>query len=292
MRLNIVSDEVLRDIFRAAVAEPPRKLGKVAVKMLDGDMMESAHNAALEQRPEGLHCVGVGFAFNHADAMVDGLVEQLALENTVAPELVAVDNLDGILVHGASDEVSDGFGLEVGDHHALHFARPGLGAFYDADDLCLLAVFAGSAGLVIFAAQVGVVGFQDAAQLVLYIGVLHGVADAMAQVPRGLIGHVQMPHELVGTDALLALTDEVDCQQPLAQRQVGAVHDRVRGDRELILALGALIAIIVLQARNGGAVAPWARNTFGPTHFLKILAALCLGVEPSLEFVKIHANLL
>lgn len=34
MGLNVVSDEVLSDIFSAAVAEPPRELSKVTVKIM------------------------------------------------------------------------------------------------------------------------------------------------------------------------------------------------------------------------------------------------------------------
>lgn len=227
--------------------------------MLDGDMMKTTHNTTLEQRPERLHRVDVGLAFDEADS-VDCLMEQVAPEHPVAPKFIAVNHLNRVFVDVVRDELEDGFALEVGDGHALDLTTTVFGALNNANDGGFLAVFAGTPRLVTLAANISIVGFEDAAQLVLNHVVFHCVADSMTEIPSGLISNSQVPLELVCGDSLLGFTNQVDCQEPLAKRKMGSVHNRAGCDRKLVFALGALIALVVFQSRNRRVGAPWAGN--------------------------------
>lgn len=66
--------------------------------MLDGDMAKRTHDAALQERPEGLDGVGMNRAVNEGDPMVDGFMRHVVLQHAVAAPLMGVDNVNGVLV--------------------------------------------------------------------------------------------------------------------------------------------------------------------------------------------------
>ena len=79
------------------------------------------------------------------------------------------------------------------------------------------------------AADVGLVGFHDAAQHLAGL-VVHRGADAVAEIPGGLVGHTEHPLQLVRADALLRLAHHVDGEEPLPQREFGVVEERADPD--------------------------------------------------------------
>ena len=107
----------------------------------------------------------------------------------------------------------------------------------------------------------------------------HSLADAMAQVPRGLVAPADHALDLVGRHSFAGFTDEIRHKEPFRQRQMGVVKDRSRRDRELVAALIAIVLVSLYDLRNGSTFAARTHRAFGPTQRLKVFAALVLTAE-------------
>lgn len=68
----------------------------------------------------------------------------------------------------------------------------------------------------------------------------HGVVDLVVQQPGGRVTHAQIAYENRSRQSELALTDEVHGLEPSRQRQLGALHDRYRGQGGRMQAASAL----------------------------------------------------
>jgi len=76
--------------------------------------------------------------------------------------------------------------------------------------------------------------------------------------------------------ALLALGEQIDGQEPRAQRQLGAVEDGAHGERSLVVALVALIDTALLDLTAGGVPAVRADIATWPAQLIQRLTALFL----------------
>lgn len=107
----------------------------------------------------------------------------------------------------------------------------------------------------------------------------------MAHEPRRLVGHLDRAVELVGADALLAPAHQVEGQQPLVQGHMALLQHGADRDRELTLAIVAVIEALAVgflgafdlmdAARLGLTVR--AHGTVGPAGGLQVFAG-CVGV--------------
>ena len=91
---------------------------------------------------------------------------------------------------------------------------------------------------------------------------------------------------MLGGNAFLGRTDQVDRQEPLSQRQMGVVKDGPGGHRVLIMAVFALIKVAHFlgfsqgfKLHHPGATALNTHRAIGPTDTLKMFDALFFGVE-------------
>ena len=73
-----------------------------------------------------------------------------------------------------------------------------------------------------------------------FIGLRHGVADAMAKIPRGLVAHSDRTLNLTSGHSLLRLAEKVRSQKPLGQRQVRIVERSAGSDGKLIVTVFAV----------------------------------------------------
>ena len=64
----------------------------------------------------------------------------------------------------------------------------------------------------------------------------HGFANAVAHKPSRLVANAERSVELVGADTFLAGVHQVECHDPLVQRDMAALHDRADGDGEVLAA--------------------------------------------------------
>ena len=116
-------------------------------------------------------------------------------------------------------------------------------------------------------AYVVLIDLDRPAELVL--AVVPRLADAVEHVPRGLLRDAQVAVELHGRHALEVRADLVERYSPLAERQVGALHNRIGLDAEIASAVAAEEGhrLPALALVNRVAVAPRATDTVRPPLF-------------------------
>src|SRR5206468_2595145 len=92
--------------------------------------------------------------------------------------------------------------------------------------------------------------FNNAAQKFTVSIILNRLADAVAKIPSGLVGHAQVPLELQSRDTLFRFTDKIDRDEPLAERQMRVMEYCPGGYAKVIAAWITLKLIALVVARN------------------------------------------
>lgn len=136
-------------------------------------------------------------------------------------------------------------------------------------------------------ADIGFVHFHNAPQK-LAVGITHRGADAMAQMPSGLVSDVQRPLDLQCGDSLFAFGHQVDRQKPFLQRQVAIVEDRASGNGKVILATVAMKLFPFRYFGNLFAITARAINAIRPARKLKTLPAFFIRAELLNELHQVH----
>ncbi len=237
--------------------------------MLHADLVVSTDDRPLQQAPDALNPVRMDIPTNpFLFRVIDALVAGIRIGNSlVGGKLVGVDRLClGISV--IRDELVKRGLVRVGDDLQANLPLPLDGS--DRDGLVTTVAAAHAARL---AAHISLVNLHDALQK-FTVGVPHGRADTVAEVPRRLIGDVERALHLEGTDAFLALGHQVDRQKPLGQRKVCVVKNRARRNRKVIVAPVAVELLAGRDFRDDGAVAARAANASRPAKSGKPFAAL------------------
>ena len=223
----------MEDMGVVPVVKPPLQLFKVAVHMLDADMMERPDDGALEEAPHTLNPISVHVTdYPFLNGVVNGLVARVVVRDTeIGFQLVGVDGL-GLVLDGAGDEAVERLLLHVGD--AL---KPDFPVTLDsASDDGFVALVPPALALLL-SAHIGLVHLDHTNQRGTAERVVsHGFTNAVAKMPRRAVGGPESALKLVGGHALLGLAHEVNGGEPLSKRQVGIVHDSPGGYGELIAA--------------------------------------------------------
>ena len=212
------------------------ELSDVQRQVFGADVVISANDAALQDRPEALNRVRVDRADNvFASAMPNDAMREFAMQMPVAAMLVGGDQAD-LGRDSLADEAVQGVRIGASDDasHDIALALHGT----DHGSLALRAIRAGratsptgAAALVlvpvaVLAADVGLIDFHKTHQLCEFF-VNEGRANLVAHVQSGLVGteaHVTL--YLQGADALLAGEHQMDDAKPLAQRFICVLEDR------------------------------------------------------------------
>ena len=252
--------------------EPKDLLIQVAVQVerLHADV--GAFDGALEQRPKIFNPVCGDMIPDIFLGVVNDLVDVGVLQTPVADILIRVD-FAGRLNTLADFLVQCG-SLRVREHRGLHPAFPLVLAAFEQPHDGRLACTAGPGdlpglhGLVHeprLAVDEGFIRFDLAGQATGG-AVLHGVPNPMQHEPRGFLGHAERPVQLVGRDPVLAVGEQPDRGQPLAQRDRAVFHDRADLDTELppgmfgfalpALLLGEIVDLGIPAGRAGDALRP------------------------------------
>ena len=116
----------------------------------------------------------------------------------------------------------------------------------------------------------------------------HRPPNAVAEVPRGLVGHPERPLQLVRGDSLAGLAHHVDREEPLPQGKVRVVEHRPRSHREPSPALVAVELVPRGDPADGVGPAVDAPNALGPAERFEVGAAAFLGVESLDQLDEVH----
>ena len=159
----------------------------------------------------------------------------------------------------------------------------------------------------VLTAPVGIVQMDDASQRLGVIALDHGMHQlvpgglplVVLDQPGGVGVDAQLPAQAQGRDAVLVpwglplvvLGQQVDRQEPDAQRQVGAREQGAGGQRGLMLAAVALEHRATAQLAVAGMPAVRAAEPARPTHAHQGVAALGLAAVAFEEGRQAHAGL-
>jgi hypothetical protein len=269
------------------------KLRNVQRQVLFADLVEAAHDAALEEAPEALNGVCVDRAYYVLLCLViHGAVLREALHGLVAAVLIGREQAD-LIRHGFVDEALErvlrGPGEHAGDNVPLALNR--------ADDGRLAA----RATAFVVVPAVLVLGLAadpslidlDCADELLELFILQGSADAMAHVPGGLVGaeaHVAV--NLPSADTFLRGQHKVDDAKPLPKVDVRILKDRP-GDVGETIALRAAIRALPfelhgLERIDSIPATARATDTIGPAVSDEIGVAGIFVREGSFELLDGH----
>src|SRR5215204_1577955 len=167
----------------------------------------------LQEAPDVLKRVRVNvsphvFSFAVLDRFVLGI---LVCDPLIGFPFIGVDSFD-IPGYVFTDEAVQGLPVSAPYHLQDNVPAALQGSHNDSFVTRIAAPFA-----LDLAADERFIGLYYAFQE-LGIYLVQGSADAMAEIPGGLVGDSDSTLELVCGDALLALYDEVDCKKPFPQR--------------------------------------------------------------------------
>jgi len=254
--------------------------------------MVLADDAALQQSPERFNGVGVNFAVNVSNLVIDDLMLHEALDANIALELVGNEN--GI---GKFNVVTDELGKILRrDFRLVHVLRNDVAAtFNDADygrpirSTSTLPVRKSSMGTVALAglsAKIRFVHFADAAQKFALFK--HGVANPHSHVPSRVFVHLEIAAKLASGNALFSVQHKRDRQKPLLKVQVGVVKDRVNRHAERGVAAVAVMPRFRRHRRDSFGFAVRAHRLSMPANPLKMGQTISFSWEPLVNRYDVH----
>ena len=211
------------------VVEPPFQLIQIGIQMLDRDLVIGTDDGSLQKAPDALLRVGVNIAANpFLKAVVDGLMARVRVGDALAGcPLVNVVGF-GIICRVCLNEAVERLTISRVDDAEDDLLASLCRAYHDG--LVPLVATPLTPGL---AANIGLVDFNNPAQ-VHRVCALHCCSDAMAEIPRSLVGDIKRSFELEGRNTFARLHHEVDSHQPLLQWKVAVVKHGARREGELV----------------------------------------------------------
>ena len=269
-------ERVAENVSVIAVVEPPFQLLEVAVEMLCADLVESAHDGTLEERPDALNTVRMNIPY---DPFLCGVVHCLVagvvvLDTDVGLEFVGVDRL-GLVPHGVGDKLVESFLPDVGDASETNLPA----ALDGTGNPRLVASVALAQATLLSTDQRFVYLNHTEERRAFEFVIAHRLSDAVAQIPCRPVGDIDCPLDLESGHSLLGLAHQVDRKEPFAERKVGVVHDGARGHCKLMLAGSALELVPHRKLEHVPIAATLAGNPIRPAQSLKGSEALFVGTE-------------
>src|ERR1019366_5118526 len=212
-------------------------LVKVAKQMEWFDTDVGSSDAALEQAPEVFESVGVNLAINVFLGMVNYLVGVVLSQPVVRLERIGVESSASFDV--LFDSCMESAFLPICDYYGTNLSatfqcaeHDGLVFSTSASNTPLAFVEVHVASL---APDEGFVNLDFASEFATAVLILHDETDAVKHEPRRLLSNLHVLGNLVTADAVLAVSDEPSCCEPLVQRDCRIFHHSSDLDRKLAL---------------------------------------------------------
>ena len=251
---------------------------QVSREVFCADLVPCTDDAALEQREGRFHGIRMNIAVNVDFGLVFDRLVALGHVDTLHGCGVGVEfirhNYFNVRAHVLLDVLRQRAALDIPRVKESQIAA----TLPDAhNDLLVGIAVPGLAVGVLLPADVGFIDFDRSVEHGL-IYLLHRLADAVTQVPRGLIrAFVLAPEsalELTGAHTFACLNQQEHGHEPNLQRQVGIVEDCLCGHAKLVTAFAAFKLRIVGQFVDALALAAKALDAVRPAKFLEQSAAL------------------
>jgi len=285
VRSNVLKASAVMGQFAEVVAE--NLFVKVAKKMERLDRNIGSLQLALEQAPEVFETIGVNLSVNVLFGMVDHLMlETMILESLIGHERVGVDRATGL-------DVSANIGLQgmflaiANDSGAnlattLQNAHDGglvFGASLSNPALALISVHEASRtaneSFVYFNLAIGTTEFEERA-------ILHCQTNAVEHEPCALLSDAKSATNLIGTDAVLAIGNHPNSDEPLVQTNRRILENSPDLHAKLALGMNALALPFVLILEEHGILAATSgagNDAIGPANLDHELQAVLRAGE-------------
>ena len=252
-------------------------LFQIGREMLGANPVPRSGDAALEKREGGFDGVGVNVPHDiHAGTVVNFLVVgPLSLSHGgIVRGRIIRENDFHVLADILADVLRERSALSISRMEEAEIAI----ALANADHYFLVVEPCDMSFSFDLAANVGNVHLYFAVEHGL-VGLRHGMADAMAEVPRRFVAHSDRSLNLAGRHSLLRFTEQVRREEPLAERQVRVVEHRAGSDGELIVTVFAVEELFVGIQLDHRAFAAQTLRAFGEAETNQKLAAPIFGVK-------------
>ena len=277
-----MTQSIEEQIGAIAAVEPKFHLFQVGREMLGRDAMPRPGNSALEERESRFDCVGMNVAHDvDAGTVIDFLVGFGALRfphGRLVCGSVVGENHVYVLGDVFADVPSERASLCV-----VSMEEPEITiALADADYDFFVVEFSHLALVAVPAANVGHIHFDFAIQHWL-VGLSHCVPNAVAEIPRGFVGHPHGTLNLQSGHALFGFAEQVRNEEPFSERQVRVIKDRPRSNGELVIAVLAVEELLFGFEANDGHVAAKATRPFGPAEPYQQFPAFVFGSEQRID---------
>jgi hypothetical protein len=250
---------------------------QIGWKMLGANPVPRTHDAALEKRESGFDGIRVNVAHDvHARTVVNSFViRSLGFPHSRDVRYVVIGEND-FHVFGdiLADVLSERSAFRVSGMKEAEIAV----ALTDADHYFFVVILADLTFATIHAPNVGNVHLDFAIQH-RFIGLRHSVTDTMAEVPCRFVAHSDRALNLAGRHAFLCFAEQVRCEKPLGEREMGIVEHRAGSDRKLVVTILAVEELLVGVQFNHRAFAAQAVGAFGEAQANQKLAALVFGAK-------------
>lgn len=265
-----VAHRVPEQIVIAAIIEPERDFVQIRWQMLGTDLVVCADQTAFQKTPNIFNGIDVHLAAGSVFGFVKRLVLGKLANAVVALKRICNDHVD-VFAQFFLDKLSQGFPVHFRQCFHADFAA----AFNHADNASLTRRSTSTlAGLC--SAHEGFIHFNRSVQQGF---ILHGIADAMAQIPRRLVGYAQGALHLVCRHALFGFAHEIDRKKPFPKRQVRIVKNASRRDGELVTTVVAVVLAALLDLRDALRFTARTTRAIRPAYFSQIIPAFVLAVK-------------
>lgn len=274
-----------------SVLESPRHLVEIGLQVLCRNPMPRSDDATLQKREGRLNRIRVEVAIYILfrtvihDMMLLRGHRGFSHRGRVGHEIIGHDYVN-VSRDVVADVLRQRSALGIFSMKESKFS-PAL-ADSDYNFLRLLAVVHTLADFL--STHIGLVNLACAFQF-WFVQLLHGMTDAMAEIPCRPVVDLEHPMQLVSTHTLLRLADQVGCKEPFGERQMCIVKDRASGHGELIAArLVITVVLIALQdRRNFGPKTLRTSDTVGPAEMFEVIAAVLVIAVTVHQFAKINS---
>lgn len=194
--------------------------------------MVRTDNGPLEQRPCVLNAVGMNVSAHVLfGSVIDRFMLGIVILNAEVGRVLVRVNPLRIRLSGLSNEFPNNLlAWVLAALLSLHSDRS---ATLDCSDNHSLVSEVGAESPMLFAANPGLIHFDRATQF-CRANLLHGLADAMAEIPSRLVAHGQRALELVGGHTLLGFGHQIGSEKPFPERQMRIVEYGSSGRAELV----------------------------------------------------------
>lgn len=264
-------------ITRLAVVKPERLLVQIPKQVEGFDANIGSVQAALQETPVVLHCVGMHVAVHVFDRVIDYFVLVVSSESLIGKQLITeycrasfhvlanrlLEFVAAPTIDMQSADTSVAF-----DQPEYYFLVHAASAVNPLGALALVHVAR-------LAAYHAFVYFHFVRQLAALV-ILHSQPDAMEHEPCGFLSDLDRAGKLPRANPVLAVGEQPHSSQPLIQteRRILENSSSFNGELAALMALVALPAIVLFLKDYAVASTTRADNTVAPTPCYYVLTAI------------------